>query len=160
MPNVTALPFTLERERVVFGAREYVTTTETVHGLLRLEGAWLAIQWRAHRTVERYGREMRVDDEVDAVREIVLPLADLAAATLRRRGRWWFSSYELELTAANLRAFEEIAGAAGLKLDHPAQLRLGIASRDRVAAAEFAADVALARAALASGEEQARLPRS
>jgi hypothetical protein len=58
------------------------------------------------------------------------------------------------LTAADLRAFEEVAGQAGLSLDHPAELALRLRSEDRAAGNEFVGELelALAERALAAAE--------
>jgi hypothetical protein len=65
------------------------------------------------------------------------------------------------LTAADLRAFADVAGAAGLRLDHPAELRLPLRRADRAAVTESAGDVALAaaeRALRAADAAPDRLP--
>lgn len=146
-PNVIALPFTLKRTSDVFGAAEYSSTTETVHGLLRLQGDDLVIQWRVQRSTDRYGTEVRSDMEVEAVREVAVPLIRIANASLRRA--WWERQPRLVLTAADLTAFEELAGSGGLSLAHPAELILNIRREDRLRAREFAADVELASGDLA-----------
>ena len=120
------------------------TTAETVHGLLRLEGDQLRIQWRVGRKTEHLGEEIRTDTEVEPVREIVVPLGGVAGAAVRRR-RWdWLFGPRLILTAADLSAFEDLAGKGGLKLDHPAELVLRLRRADRLAAEEFGAELALA----------------
>lgn len=146
-PNVIALPFTLKRTKDVFGAAEYASTTETVHGLLRLQGDDLVIQWRVHRSTDRYGTEVRSDMEVEPVREVTVPLIRIANASVRRL--WWERNPRLVLTAADLTAFEELAGAGGLSLAHPAELVLNVRREDRLRAREFAADVELASGDLA-----------
>lgn len=69
---------------------------------------------------------------------------------------WFTWRTEIVLTATDLRAFEEITGQAGLKLEHPATLSLPIDRRHELAALEFAADLDL----LLAEREQQRLPRS
>ena len=64
------------------------------------------------------------------------------------------------LRASDLRAFEEVAGEGGLRLDHPAELLLDLRRADLLPAEEFAAEVALAVAERALGEVEdvPRLP--
>jgi hypothetical protein len=58
------------------------------------------------------------------------------------------------LTAADLRAFEEVAGAAGLSLDHPADLQLRLRRSDRALGVEFAGELELAIAERELAEQQ------
>jgi hypothetical protein len=139
--NSVALPFSLKRSNDVIAGGEVTSTTETVHGLLRLEAERLVVQWRISREVSRVGREIRTDEELQPVREVSVPLDALADAAIKQRGWGWFRTTRLTLTAADLRAFEEVAGAAGLQLEHPATLALSIPSADQLAAREFAADL-------------------
>ncbi len=159
MSSSSALPFQLKRTSQAFAGQEYRFTTERVDGLLRLDGENLVIQWRVARETQRYGPEMRTDQDLDPVREAIIPLATLASAEVRARGRWLLAP-RIVLTAADLRAFEEVAGATGLRLDHPATLVLAIRRSDALAAREFAADVSLALAerALHGAESGERLP--
>ena len=160
MSSSTALPFVLRRSSDVFAAKEITSTVETVHGLLRVDGERLVVQWRVARSTERYGREIRTDREVEPVREVAVPLSALAGAAVRWRWRWPPGAH-LVLTAADLGAFEQVAGEAGLRLDHPAELWLPLRRADRAAAAEFAGDVALAaaeRALRAADAAPDRLP--
>jgi hypothetical protein len=145
--RTAALPFTLRRSEEVLGVTSLVTTTETVHGLLRLDGDRVVIQWRSARKTEHLGAlEMRTDRELEDVREVVVPLSALAGASRRRS--FWSSlrSPRFVLTAADLRAFEEVAGEDGLALDHPAELVVRIRRADTLPADEFAAELALALA--------------
>jgi len=145
MPHSAALPFVLRRSEDVVGGREITSTTETIHGLLRLDRDRLHIQWRLARATQRVGKEIRTDHELAPVREVVVPLRALASANVRWRWRWPPDPY-LVLTAADLRAFEEVAGEAGMSLDHPAELSLRLRRADRAAGAEFAAELELALA--------------
>ena len=93
-----------------------------------------------------------------AEHEVVVPLAAVAGAAVR--WRWsWPPGFYLILTAADLRAFEGVAGAAGLALDHPAELALRLRGADRALAAEFATELelALAERDLANVEQAAQL---
>lgn len=161
MPHLAALPFLLERSHEVIG-REITSTSETIHGLLRLDGTRLVVQWRLERTTERIGSEIRSDREVEPVREVVLPLESVAGAQLRTSIWPWISRARLVLTAADLRAFEPIAGAAGLEVDHPAELTLFVRRADLAIAGEFVGELELAIAeralALAEGDERSALP--
>lgn len=163
IPEFAALPFTLSRQTDVFGNGQFASTTETVHGLLRLEKEELIIQWRVLRETDRFGAEIRSDTEVEPVREVAIPLSLLASASVRTS--WWGGAPRLVLTAADLGAFEALAGPAGLGLSHPAELVLTLRRGDRYAAREFSTDVSLAvgeqalRLASESNDAPARLPR-
>mgnify|MGYP001819409450 FL=1 len=122
MPRSAALPFNLRRSQDVLGSAEITTTTERVHGLLRLDGDRLVIQWRLTRQTQTLGTEINTEEEMEPVREIVLPLRAIAGARVRRP--WWLfgAGLRLVLTAADLQAFDELAGEGGLKLAHPAEV--------------------------------------
>lgn len=160
MKRQAAVPFRLKRGQDRFTATTVTSVEEVVHGLLRLDGDRVVVQWRLTRRTDRVGTmDMRSDEEREAVREVVVPLEGVAAAAVRPR-RWapW-AGPELVLRAADLRAFEEVAGEGGLKLDHPAELVLGLRRADLLAAEEFCAEVvlALAERALESASDE-RLP--
>jgi hypothetical protein len=157
MPHSAALPFLLKRSQDVLGAASMTSTTETVHGLLRLDGERLVVQWRLSRKIERIGAEIRTDRDLEAVREVVVPLDVLAGATVRRRFKGYLGRGKLVLTAGDLRAFEEIAGEEGLRLGHPAELVVGFRRSDRILAEEFAAEVTLAIAEKEAEAGRARL---
>jgi hypothetical protein len=159
MSHSAALPFTLRRGQDVVGASEITSTRETVHGLLRLDGDRLIVQWRVARSTDRVGREIRTDHEMEPVREVTVPLSALAAARVRRVWWRWPPGSRIVLTAADLRAFEEIAGGGGLQLSHPAELSLPIRRADRLTALEFAGELELAVAerALAAAENAGSL---
>ena len=160
MPHSAALPFVLRRTQDTVGMTEITSTTETVHGLLRLEGEQLRIQWRLGRSTERVGSQIRTDRELEPVREVAVPLAALAAARVRWSWRRWPPGRRLVLTAADLQAFEQVAGDGGLRLDHPAELELNMPRKQVAAAREFAAELelALSELALRAAEDDARLP--
>jgi hypothetical protein len=146
MPRSAALPFTIRRSEDVLGSASMTTTTETVHGLLRLHGDEVTIQWRSAWKTEHIGSEIRTDREVDDVQEVVVPLDAIAGAS-RRRSIWdRFRAPRFVLTASDLQAFEDVAGEGGLSLDHPAELVVRIKRSDALAAEEFAAELALALA--------------
>jgi len=144
MTQPSALPFTLRRSDTSYGMEEFVTTTESVVGLLRLDDDRLVVQWRRSRSTQRMGTVMRTDRDVEHVREVVIPLAALAGATVRWIWWRWPPGLHLVLTAADLVAFEEIAGGGGLRLDHPAELVLRIRRTDGDAARMFAGELELA----------------
>lgn len=161
MPTSTALPFFLRRsDGFVVGEEDLTSTEERVEGLLLLRGDRMIVQWRVARTTERVGAEIRTDHEIEPVREVEIPLRALANATVRWRGWRWFVGPQIVLTAADLRGFEEVAGAAGLRLDHPATLAFRIRRGDRPAAQEFAStlNLVLAERALQEAEEYKPLP--
>jgi len=160
MSRSAALPFVLRRKQDTVGMTEITSMTETVHGLLRLEGDQLRIQWRRGRSTERVGSQIRTDWELEPVREVVVPLAALAAARVRWSWRRWPPGSRLVLTAADLQAFERVAGDGGLRLDHPAELELNVPRKQIAVAREFAAELelALSELALLAAEHEARLP--
>lgn len=164
MSHSASLPFVIKRGSDAFSGEGMTTTRETVHGLLRLEDDELKIQWRLVRKTEHMGSEMRSDQEVEPVREIVVPLSGVAGAIVRRRWRWldWLSGPRLVLTASDLGAFEELAGRDGLSLDHPAEFVLRLRRSDALAGREFGAELALAKAEydLGAVERRTALPKS
>lgn len=145
MPHSAALPFVLQRSHGVIAGKEITSTQETVHGLLRLDGERVLIQWRTSRAIDRVGAEIRSDSELEPVRELSLPLSSLAGAEVRRSWLPWRRLYVV-LTAADLRAFENLAGKEGLQLRHPAQFEIRVAYDSRLAAAEFVSELRLALA--------------
>jgi hypothetical protein len=160
MPASPALPFYLRRKQDVIAAHEVTSTTERIHGLLRLEGERVLVQWRLSRQTERVGAQIRTDQEYEPVREVVLPLAGLAGAVVRASGWRRIVGPQVVLTASDLRTFEELGGAAGLRQQHPATLQLRIARSDVLLAQEFASDLnlALAEASLARLGRPGRAP--
>ena len=139
------------------------TTSETVHGLLRLEQSELVIQWRVARKTEHFGgTSMRTDEEVESVEETRVPLASVAGADVRRGFWWWMLGPRVTLNASDLLAFEDLAGENGLQLSHPAEFVLRIRRSDILAAEEFAAELALAIAqrSLQEAEAAEPLPRA
>ena len=138
------------------------TTTETVHGLLRLEGDELTVQWRLARKIDHLGTEMHTDEEFEAVREVTIPLSAMAGAIVRRP--WWrfWSGPRIVLVASDLQALEAVTGEDGLRLAHPAKLVLPVRRSDALVAAEFAAEleIAVAERALARSDEKRRLLES
>ena len=157
--TTAAVPFTLKRSTDLWTREgDYESTTETAHGLVRLEQRRLVIQWRvAVRTESLEGSSL---EKIEPVQEMVIPLESVSGATVSRR-RWWrLAGPRLILTATNLLAFEKIAGQQGLRLKHPARLVLRVKRADRLIAEEFAAEVALTVARLQVGDgraEEARL---
>ena len=112
---------------------------------------------------EHMGSKMPADQEVQAVREIVVPLSGVSGAIVRRQWRWldWPTGPRLVLTASDLGAFEELTGRDGLSLDHPAKVVLRPRRADALVGREFGAELALAKAQydLAALERRAALPR-
>jgi hypothetical protein len=157
--RTAALPFRQSRKQDAFDAEGVTSTTETVHGLMRLEGDQVVIQWRAATRVDRVGMEIRTDEEVGDVREVVVPLEAVAGATVQRP--WWrrLRGPRVLLLASDLRAFEDLSGEEGLRLAHPAELVVDVPRKARLAAEEFAAELELARAELLSETSRRRLDR-
>ncbi len=157
--GMSAVPFTIKRSQDL-SSWKYESGTgvwesqkkETAHGLVRLAEDRLVIQWRL-----AVKRQMWSDsawetrEDIEPVREIVIPLAKVAGAFVLKR-RWWEIGPRLVITASDLLAFEEIAGQEGLRLQHPSKLVLRIESADRLIADEFAAELALTLAQLPAGE--------
>src|SRR5690606_36193979 len=140
--HTLALPFVLKRSEDIVGASKVTSTREVIHGLLRIDATHLVVQWRVSRKTEHVGAVIRTDRELEPVREVAIPLEALAGATVReRRIAWLRLRPTFVLTASDLRAFEEVAGEAGLQLDHPATLMLPVPRSDRLTALEFAADL-------------------
>lgn len=146
MPHLQALPFFLKRSDGIISGGEITSTQETIHGLLLLDEDRLIIQWRTARQTDRVGQEIRTDRELDPLREVSIPLEGVASAEVR--SPWWKfgEATTLVLTAADLRAFEQLTGDAGLRLDHPAELVLRIRKADRPSAREFTSELELAHA--------------
>ena len=143
MARQAALPFMVKRKRDVFGADSYTSTRETVHGLLLLQGDRLVIQSRMARKTDTFGTEMRSDEEMEPVREAVIPLAGVTGSSVR--GRWWsWPGPRLIIRAADLRAFESVVGDGGPSLGHPGELVLPVRRNDLLTAHEFSAELALA----------------
>ena len=117
------------------------STTENVHGVLRLQSETLIVQWSTARETQQVGFVIKTDRVLDPVREAILPLAGLAGAELAWRWVGLLPGPAIVLRAADLRTFESLGGSAGLILKHPAELTLGIRWRDRALAREFAADL-------------------
>lgn len=139
------LPFTLRRTSDVLSTSSVTTTTETTHGLLRLEGDNLVIQWRLARKIDHVSvQDVSTDEEFEAVREVIVPLSGVAGAVVRRRWWDWFTGPRIVLRASDLQAFEAVTGEEGLRLGHPAELVLKLRRSDILAAREFAAEVELA----------------
>ena len=155
MPGFGAVPFTLKRSSDLWDAKGgYESRTETANGLVRLEADRMVIQWRLAVRTEVYGTTYETREEIEPVKEIVIPLEDVAGAVVPERPWWSLVGPKLVITASDLLAFEKIAGQQGLKLKHPAKLVLRINRGDRLIAQEFAADLALVVARLPEGAER------
>lgn len=141
-----SLPFSLEGTEEVLGVSELTSTKETIHGLLRLDGDRLLIQWRLTIKTEHLGE---TDEELGDVNSVALPLDSIAEVAVRHR--WWefWLGPRLVLTATDMQAFDKIAGEEGFHLPHPAELVLRLRRGDHLAAEEFAAEIVLALADLA-----------
>ena len=156
MPNFGAVPFTLKRSSDLWDAKGgYESRTEIANGLVRLEADRMVIQWRLAVHTEVMGAaKYETREEFEPVKEIVIPLEEVAGAVVPERPWWSLAGPKLVITASDLLAFEKIAGQQGLKLKHPAKLVLRISRGDRLIAEEFAAELALAVARLPAGAER------
>lgn len=144
MPRSATLPFSFKRSRDELTSTAVTTTSELVHGLLRLHGDTVTIQWRLTLRTDHVGLELRTDEEVEPVRELSVPVRQLAGATVRRSRWWWPKGPRVVLTASDLTALEGLAGGDGLSLTHPAEVELRIRRSDRLVAEEFCAELAMA----------------
>ena len=130
-----------------------------MHGLLRLEGDELTVQWRLARKIDYVGFSIRTDEELEEVREARIPISSMAGSIVRRP--WWrfWSGPQIVLEASDLQALEAVAGEHGLRLAHPAQLVLTVRRSDALAAAEFAAEleIAVAERTLAHSDRERQL---
>ena len=162
MAVVSAVPFTLKRSSDLYtSGGGYESTTERAHGLVRLEGDRLVIQWRVAvltESMEGSGYETR--EAIEPVKEILIPLAKVAGAVVTERKWWRLSGPRLTITASDLLAFEKVAGPQGLKLKHPSKLVLRVKRADRLIAEEFAAELALALTRLLVEGGRRELPKS
>jgi hypothetical protein len=147
-----AVPFVVRREQGTVRGFSVAATTEVTHGLLRLVAGRVVAQWSTARQTSRAGWEISVDHERLPVQEVEIPLQGLAGARVRWRLLPWPPRWQLVVHAADLRAFERLAGELRLPQSHPAELVLDLRAVDRAAAREFAADLTLALA-----EEAVRL---
>ena len=147
--HAAALPFALRREDGVIDEQGITSTREELHGLLRLVGDQLTVQWRTTREISRVGPEIRTDREMEPIREVAIPLSGLASAQLRRVWRRWRRVDVLVLTAADLRAFDGLTeedGVPGLVREHPAEVVLELRRADADLAREFVSELRLALA--------------
>lgn len=138
-----ALPFLLTRSSDVISGVTVQSTTETAHGLLRLDTTHLVVQWRVRTSTDVIGTEIRSDAVIGDVQEVRIPLDGVAGATVRERRFLFWRSVKLVLTAADLRAFEPLVGASGLQTAHPAEVQLELQRADALAAQEFCAELAM-----------------
>ncbi len=121
-----------------------------VHGVVRLEGAALVLQWSGERHVtEVKGPEVSERVEPLPVRTLQIPGARLGL--IERRG-WWRPRVEVVVT--DLALLEGVPGAAR------GRLALVIARRDTALADEFISNVRvlMADAAIAAAEAPPPLP--
>lgn len=138
-----ALPFLLTRSNDVVRGVDVRSTTETAHGLLRIDAEHLVVQWRLHTSTDVIGTEIRSDAVIGDVQEVQIPLDGVAGATVRERRFLFWRWAKLVLTAGDLRAFEPLVGASGLQSDHPAEVQLTLQRADALAAREFCAELAM-----------------
>lgn len=142
-----ALPFVIHREHGVIKGSEILSTRDALHGLLRLAGDRLVVQWRTSREVSRVGREISTDRSLAPLREIHIPLTGIASARTRWTWRSWWPRTALTIVAADLRVFDPLAGDAevpGLVLEHPGELVLEVRRTDRELARNFVSELRLA----------------
>ena len=150
----SSLPFILKRSRGWWSSSG-LTTTETVHGRLTLEGDRLTVQWRLARKKTDWNKGQS-EEEFESVREATIPLSAIENLIVRRP--WWrfWSGPRIVLVASDFRALEAIAQEGGIRLAHPAKLVLDVRRADALVAAEFAGelDIAIAERELARSDER------
>ena len=147
MRQTSALPFVITRTREEASGPEVIAVREEVHGLLRVEGESLVVQWRLARERQRVGRDGAGQREQEPIREVAIPLEALADARVARGGRWWSKkTISLVLTASDLRAFEPLAGTSGPTPEHPGELVLPIRAEDEQAVRAFTTELEMALA--------------
>lgn len=133
MLETTALPFVFHRHHQEYNYPEYKTTSEMVHGLVRMDIENLYLQWRLTREIKRYGVETKTDRQ-QSVREVTIPLEKLSGARVKRVWSRIPPREALVLTASDLQTFEAVTAedqVPGLALSHPAELALQVRWRDR-----------------------------
>jgi len=145
------LPFTLK----VAGDSQYKTRDVReiryqVHGVARLDGGALVLQWSG----ERYITEIKgpeVSERVEALPVTTLRIPGAGLGLIERRGRW---RPRVEVVVTDLALLEGVPGAAR------GRLALVIARRDTALADEFISNVrvVMADAAIAAAEAPPPLP--
>lgn len=157
--RIAALPFQVSGEHQVIANGTVTTTEERRHGVVRLEGTILTVQWRVEREIQKVGVEIRTDVEREGMRSVPVRVDQLGDARVRTRGRWFWRRWELVITARDLSAFDPLAGNDGFAFEHPAELVLPLRTTDIELAREFTSEVELAVAELAlSAAERAAVP--
>lgn len=162
MINSVAVPFVVRRDNDVIAQGEITSTTEELHGLLRIVDDTLVVQWRPSREVTRVGSEIRTDREIMPVQEARIPLEAVASARVMTGWPKFLRSPRLEIIGGDLAAFEVLRGAEGmpgLVFEHPAELKVELRKVDRPIAEEFCAELELVNAgrALADAERRSLL---
>jgi len=123
----------------------------SLHGVMRLEGDHLVIEWSGTRHVSEAGRgTARSAVEQLPVSRATIPVASLGRVTLRRH--WW--RRRLEIASADLSALQAIPTARA------GRVVLEITRADRHLAADLVSQIELAAAdhALAAAEQLRALP--
>lgn len=137
MLESNALPFVQQRLHQDYSGPDYTTTSETVHGIIRLDGDVLRLQWRISREINKfnkYGAGHSSDSQQEAIREIEIPLEKLSGARIKRI---WYRVPPKEvllITTSDLQTFSKFTiedKVPGLASDHPAELVLEIRRSDR-----------------------------
>ena len=135
-----------------------LTTTETVHGQVSLEGDQLTLQWRLARKKTNWNSG-ETDEEFESVRDATIPLSAIEGVIIRRP--WWrfWSGPRVVLVASDFRALEAVTREEGIRLAHPAKLVLAVRRADALVATEFAAelDISIAERGLARSNERRQL---
>ena len=122
------------------------TTKHRVHGLARLEGDALVLEWSGTIEHQYIGLEVRTERVPLPVRRLAIPVRLIRAIDLE--GGWWRPRIELRVSA-----LEALGELPGVEQD---RARLKVSRRDRGAAGELVAavEMALADRALAEAERR------
>jgi hypothetical protein len=123
----------------------------SLHGIVRLEGDQVILEWSGTRRVAEAGRGLaRSAEEPVPVSRVVLPVASLGRVALRRH--WW--RRRLVLRSADLAAVQSVPTARS------GEIVLDVSRADRHVAADLVSRIELAVAdhALAAAERLRALP--
>jgi hypothetical protein len=112
-----------------FSGFSAVSTSFRVHGLLRLEGEQLVIQWGGTVQVQEVGLlSLQDESEVLPIEQVVVPVSDLYRATLA--GGWWRPRLKLEA--------RELAALGAVPSEQYGRVEFWYARHDRMVAVEMA----------------------
>ena len=144
MLHVPALPFTLRRSNGVISGKEITSTVETIHGLLRVDGDSLVLQWRVQRQTDRVGSR---DPQRSRARSRARGHDPHRLRVRRRRPLAPVAFRPRPLSGPDRGRSSRLRGIdrpRRPRVAHPAQLVLDVRKQDNDAARELATQVELA----------------